>query len=96
MNFKPILDRILVRRVEAETKTASGFIIPDAAVERANRGTVLAVGPGRPLKDGTVVSVADIAVGDIVMFEGNGINVKVDGEELVVLKEDEIIAVVGE
>jgi chaperonin GroES len=96
MNFKPMADRVLVRRLEAETTTSSGFIIPDAAVERANRGVVLAMGPGRLAKDGAVVPIADIQIGDTVMFEGLGTNVKVDGEEYVVLKEQEIIAIVGE
>ena len=94
MNFKPISDRVLVKRADAENKTASGFIIPDASVEKANRGTVVAMGPGRSLKDGRVVPIADVSIGDVVMFEGNGINVKVDGEQLVVLKEEEIIAIV--
>ena len=87
-------DRVLVKRADAENKTASGFIIPDAALEKTNRGTVVAMGPGRSLKDGRVVPIADISIGDVVMFEGNGINVKVDGEQLVVLKEEEIIAIV--
>ena len=94
MNFKPMSDRVLVKRADAENKTASGFIIPDASVEKANRGTVVAMGPGRSLKDGRVVPIADVGIGDVVMFEGNGISVKVDGEQLVVLKEEEIIAIV--
>jgi chaperonin GroES len=94
MNFTPMADRLLVRRAEAETKTASGFFIPEVMVEKANRGTVLAIGPGRSLKDGRVIPVEDVKVGDTVMFEGNGINVKVNGEPLVVLKEQEIIAIV--
>ena len=95
MNFRPILDRLLIRRLESETRTRSGFIIPDASVEKANKGTVIAMGPGKPLKDGTVVPIANINVGDVVMFEGNGINVKVDGEALVVLREEDIIAIVA-
>lgn len=94
MNFKPMADRILIRRAEAETKTASGFFIPDTSVEKANRGTVVAVGPGKSTKDGLVIPIADVKVGDVIMFEGNGINIKVDGEQLVVLKEEEIIAIV--
>jgi chaperonin GroES len=94
MNFKPMADRVLIRRLDPETKTASGIFIPDSSVEKANRGTVVAVGPGRNTKDGRVIPVADVNVGDVIMFEGNGINVKVDGEQLVVLKEEEIIAIV--
>jgi chaperonin GroES len=94
MNFKPMADRVLVRRLEAENTTASGFIIPDALVERANRGVVLAMGPGRPTKHGGVIPIADIEIGNTVMFEGIGTNVKVDGEEYVVLSEQEIIAIV--
>ena len=94
MNFKPMADRVLVQRLEAETRTSSGFIIPDQSVERANKGTVVAMGPGRLLKDGGTVPIADIAIGDTVMFEGNGINIKVDGEPYVVLNENEIIAIV--
>lgn len=94
MIFKPMADRVVVRRVEPETRTSSGFIIPDTSVVKANRGTVIAVGPGKLLKDGRIVPIADINIGDVIMFEGIGINVKVNGEQLVVLKEEEIIAIV--
>jgi chaperonin GroES len=97
MNFKPILDRVLVRRAESETKTASGFFIPESNVEQANKGTVLAIGPGKPTKDGVLIPVADIAVDDMIMFApGAGIPVKINGESLLILKEEEIIAVVAE
>lgn len=97
MDFKPISDRLLVRRADAETKTASGFFIPDAIAEQANKGTVLAMGPGKSTKDGLIIPIADIAVNDMVMFApGAGIPVKVNGEALLVLKEEEIIAVVDE
>ena len=95
MHFKPIADRVLIRRAEAETRTVSGFFIPDAVAEKANKGTVLALGPGRALKDGRVIPIADITIGDIIMYSpGAGIPVKVDGEEFIILTEDEIIAVV--
>ena len=67
MNFKPLQDRILIKRVEAETKTASGIIIPDAAQEKPLEGKVVAVGKGRTLDNGSVVA-PDVAVGDIVVF----------------------------
>lgn len=96
MNFKPMLDNVLVRLNEAETKTASGFIIPDASVEKPNTGTVLAVGPGKANKAGVVIPIAGIEVNNVVMFsQGAGIPVKVDGNDYVVLKEEEIFAIVG-
>jgi len=96
MNFKPILDNVLVRRNDAETKTASGFFIPDASVGKPNTGTVMAMGPGKANKAGIVVPIAEIAVDNVVMFNnGAGIPVKVDGEEYIVLKEEEIFAIVG-
>jgi chaperonin GroES len=94
MIFKPMADRVLIRRVDPETRTSAGFIIPDTSVVKANRGTVVAVGPGKLLKDGKVVPIADVKVGDVIMFEGIGINVKINGEQLVVLQEEEIIAIV--
>lgn len=89
-----MLDRVLVQRLEAETKTTSGLFIPEASVEKANRGKVVAIGPGRFSKDGKIIPVTDINIGDVVMFEGNGISIKVDGEQLVILKENEIIGIV--
>lgn len=94
MNFRPMLDRVLIQQAEAETKTASGFIIPDAVVEKANKGTVIAMGPGRSIKDGQVIPIANIKVGDLIMFEGKGIPITVNGQQMIVLKEDEIIAIV--
>ena len=97
MDFRPMADRVLVRRAEAETKTVSGFFIPDVAAEQANKGTVVSVGPGRALKDGRIIPITDIVIDDIVMFTpGAGIPVKVNGEALLVLKEEEILAVVNE
>lgn len=94
MNFKPMFDRVLVKQADPENKTASGFIIPDASVEKANTGVVLAVGPGKTTKDGALIPVT-VEVDNRVMFApGAGIKVKVDGNEMLVLKEDDIIAVV--
>lgn len=90
-------DRILLRRAEAETKTVSGFFIPEMSVEKTNKGTVIAMGPGKLSKDGQVIPIADIAVNNTVMFSnGAGIPVTVNGEEFLVLKEEEILAVVSE
>ena len=93
MNFKPLQDRILIKRVEAETKTASGIIIPDAAQEKPLEGKVVAVGKGRTLDNGSVVA-PDVAVGDIVVFNKYaGSELKIDGEELVILTESDILGV---
>ncbi len=95
MNFRPMADRVLVRCAEPENKTASGLFIPNSEEATTNKGTVVAMGPGRSSKDGRVVPIADVAVDDMVMFaNGAGIPVKVDGEDLVVLKEDELLAIV--
>ena len=94
MNFKPMADRVLVQQDASETKTASGFIIPDASVEKANKGTVVAVGPGKTTKDGQIIAIP-VEVNNRVMFApGAGIKVKVNGKEMLVLKEEELIAVV--
>lgn len=87
-------DRVLVEQDESETKTASGFFIPQAGAEKANTGTILAVGPGKPTKDGVLIPVP-VEIGNKVMFApGAGIPVKVEGESYLVLKEEELIAVV--
>ena len=91
-----MLDNLLVRRADAETKTKSGFFIPDASVGKPNTGTVLAMGPGRANKAGVVIPIAEIKLNDVVMFnQGSGIPVKVDGEDYIVLREEEIFAIVG-
>lgn len=95
MNFRPMLDRILVDQDEKETKTSSGLIIPDAGAEAVNRGTVVAVGPGKsPAKGGDVIPVG-IAVGERVLYApGSGLKVTVSGVDYLVLKEEEVIAIV--
>lgn len=96
MDFRPMADRVLVRRAEANTKTSAGFIIPDSVAEQDNRGTVVAIGPGRLLKHGDVVPIDEIRVNDMVMYDdGSAIPVKVNGENLLVIKEENIIAIVG-
>ncbi len=94
MNLKPLSDRVVVRRVDSESVTKGGIFIPDAATEKADQGRVLAVGPGKRNKDGQVVAL-DVAVNDRVLFgKFAGQTVKVDGEELLILKEEDILAVI--
>ncbi len=95
MNLKPLHDRVVVKALEAETKTAAGIVIPDNAQEKPTTGRVLAVGAGRRLDDGTVLAMS-VAVGDEVLFgRYSGQNVKVNGEEVTILKEDEIFAIIN-
>ncbi len=93
MQVRPLQDRVLIKRLEEETTTASGIIIPDNSKEKPAEGEVLAVGPGYRNQDGTLREL-DVKVGDKVLFEKwGGTEVKVDGEELLVMKEDKIIGV---
>jgi chaperonin GroES len=95
VNIKPLEDRILVQALEAETTTASGIVIPDTAKEKPQEGTVLAVGPGRVDDKGTRIPV-DVSEGDIVLYSKyGGSDVKVDGKELKIVQESEILAIVG-
>jgi len=94
MKLKPLHDRVVVRTLEAESRTASGILIPDAAQEKPSRGEIISVGTGRRLEDGTVLSMA-VAVGDHVLYGKHaGQAVKVNSEEITVLKEDDIFAIV--
>lgn len=94
MNLKPIKDRIVVQVSEAETQTKSGIFIPDAATEKPSQGEVLAAGNGRVTKDGTVVSM-DVKIGDRVLFNKHaGQSVKVNDKEYLILKEDDVMAIV--
>jgi chaperonin GroES len=94
MNHVTTHDRIVVKRDYKDNTTASGLIIPDLESTRTDTGVVVAVGPGRTTQKNVVIKVA-VAPGDRIMFDsGAGINIKTDGEELVILKEDEIIGVV--
>ena len=95
MNFRPLHDRVLVRRIEAEEKTKGGIIIPDTAKEKPIEGEVVAVGNGKVLDDGTVQKL-DVKVGDRVLFgKYSGTEVKLDGEEHVLIREDDVLAVTG-
>jgi chaperonin GroES len=94
MKLRPLHDRVVVKRIEAERKTASGIVIPDTAGEKPDQGEVLAVGNGKILDDGKVRPMA-VKVGDKVLFgKYAGQSVKVEGEELLVLREDDIMAVI--
>lgn len=94
MNIRPLHDRVLVRRMEEQRKTASGIIIPDNATEKPNQGEVIAAGNGR-ITDSGEVRTMDVKVGDKVMFgQYAGTSVKVDDEELLMMKEEDILAVI--
>jgi len=93
MNIRPLHDRIIVKRMEEERMSAGGIVIPDAATEKPVKGEVVAVGNGKALDNGEVRAI-DLKVGDTVLFgKYSGTEVKVDGEDLLVMKEDDIMAV---
>ena len=93
MKFRPLHDRVVVRRVEEDTKTAGGIIIPDTAKEKPVQGEVVAVGPGARDEQGKVVPL-DVKAGDRVLFaKWGGSEVKIDGEELLIMKESDILGV---
>ncbi len=93
MNIRPLHDRLVVRRLEEETTTAGGIVLPDSAAEKPSQGEVLAVGPGKTLDNGDVKAL-DVKVGDKVIFgQYGGSTVKLDGEELLILNESEIFGV---
>ena len=94
MDLRPLHDRVIVERLDQETKTASGLIIPEAAAEKPDQGIVLAVGNGKILEDGRVRPL-DVKVGDRVLFgKYSGQVVKVDGKELLVMREEDIMAII--
>ena len=95
MNFRPLHDRVLVRRVEAEAKTAGGIIIPDTAQEKPQEGEVVSAGAGVRGEDGTITPL-DVKSGDKILFgKWSGTEVKLDGEDLIIMKETDILGVVG-
>ena len=95
MKFRPLHDRVLVRRIEAEEKTAGGIIIPDTAQEKPQEGEVVAVGAGSKAEDGTVTPL-DVKAGDRVLFgKWSGTEVKIDGEDLIIMKESDIMGIIG-
>jgi chaperonin GroES len=95
MAFRPLGDRVLVKRVEEEAKTKGGIIIPDTAKEKPQEGEVIAVGPGvRDEKSGSRVAL-DVSVGDRILFgKWSGTEVKIDGDDLIIMKESDILGIV--
>jgi len=93
MKLRPLHDRVIVKRLEEEKKSAGGIIIPDNAAEKPVKGEILAVGPGKKDDSGKNIAL-DLKVGDVVLFgKYSGSEVKVDGEDLLVMREDDVIAV---
>ena len=96
MNFRPLHDRVLVRRIEADEKTAGGIIIPDTAKEKPSQGEVISVGPGGRDESGKLIPI-DIKAGDRVLFgKWSGTEVKIDGEDLLIMRESDILGIVEE
>ena len=94
MKLRPLHDRVIVKRLEQETKTASGIVIPDNAAEKPDQGEVTAVGPGKRNDRGDIIAM-NIRVGDRVLFgKYSGQTVKVDGDELLVMREEDLFAVI--
>jgi chaperonin GroES len=94
MNFRPLHDRVVIRRVTAEEKSSGGIIIPDTAQEKPMQGEVIAVGPGARDENGQIVAL-DVTAGDRILFgKWSGTEVKLDGEELLIMKESDIMGVI--
>jgi chaperonin GroES len=94
MKFRPLHDRVVVRRVESDQKTAGGIIIPDTAKEKPMEGEIVAVGPGARSEDGQIHPL-DVKAGDRVLFgKWSGTEVKLDGEELIIMKESDIMGII--
>ena len=93
MKFRPLHDRVVVRRIEEDAKTAGGIIIPDTAKEKPQQGEVIAVGPGARTEKGELVAL-DVKAGDRILFgKWSGSEVKIDGEELLIMKESDILGI---
>ena len=96
MKFRPLHDRVVIRRVDAEEKTVGGIIIPDTAKEKPSQGEVIAVGPGGRDESGKLIPI-DVAVGDRVLFgKWSGTEVKIDGVEYLIMKESDIMGILEE
>ncbi len=94
MGFRPLHDRVLVRRIDAEEKSAGGIIIPDTAKEKPQQGEVISVGPGARDDQGNLIT-PDVKAGDIILFgKWSGTEVKIDGEELLIMKESDIFGII--
>ena len=95
MNFRPLHDRVLVRRVEADEKTAGGIIRPETAKEKPQEGEVVSIGTGTRAENGTITPL-DVKAGDKILFgKWSGTEVKVNGEDLLIMKESDILGIVG-
>jgi len=95
MKFRPLHDRVVVRRIEEDDRTKGGIIIPDTAKEKPQQGEVVAVGPGARDESGKIVAL-DVKVGDRVLFgKWSGTEVKIDGEDLLIMKESDVMGIVG-
>lgn len=93
MKFRPLHDRVVVKRIDADTKTAGGIIIPDSAKEKPSQGEIVAVGPGGRDEAGKLIPL-DLKVGDVVLFgKWSGTEVKIDGTDLLIMKESDILGV---
>jgi chaperonin GroES len=93
MGFRPLHDRVVVKRIDAEQKSAGGIIIPDTAKEKPQQGEVVAVGPGARNEKGELVAL-DVKAGDVVLFgKWSGTEVKIDGQDLLIMKESDILGV---
>jgi chaperonin GroES len=94
MKFRPLHDRVLVKRVEQEEKTSGGIIIPDTAKEKPMEGEIIAVGPGARKEDGEIAPL-DVKAGDRVLFgKWSGTEVKIEGEELLIMKESDVLGII--
>jgi chaperonin GroES len=95
MTFRPLHDRVLIRRIEAAEKTAGGIIIPDNAKEKPQEGEVVSAGTGARSEDGTIIAL-DVKAGDKILFgKWSGTEVKIGGEDLIIMKESDILGIVG-
>ncbi len=95
MSFRPLHDRVVVRRVDSEEKTAGGIIIPDTAKEKPSEGVIVSVGPGARDEDGKYI-VPDVKAGDRVLFgKWSGTEIKIDNEDMLIMKESDIMGVIG-
>jgi chaperonin GroES len=94
MKIRPLQDRVIVKRLDEETKTSGGIIIPDTAKEKPSKGTIKAVGPGRRTEDGKLIPM-DVKVGDVVLFSKYaGTEIKVEGDEMLMMREEDIVGVI--
>jgi chaperonin GroES len=94
MKFRPLHDRVVVRRVESDARTAGGIIIPDTAKEKPQEGEIIAVGPGARDEQGKIVAL-DVKTGDRILFgKWSGTEVKIDGEDLLIMKESDIMGII--